>query len=178
MRNYIKLFSLFVLLSGFTSCQKDNLENYFVKASENPDFFVVNIPANMIEFDKKKLDKQTINQISSIKKFNILMFKNDKSLSEKKAEYQKLKNILDSKYKYLFKVKNKGYKIDLSYEGNPESIDKLIFFGKDDNYNFMLGLVKSNSINVNSLYKATQHIKSVDKSQVKSVFDIISDKKQ
>ncbi len=172
-----QIISTLILMIGLTSCHTNKLEDYFVKASEDPDFLVVNIPSNVIEFDEAKLDKQTLKQIHSIKKFNVLLYRNKIDLDKKKAEYKKLQNILKSDYSDLVKVRRKGYNFDFSYQGKPESIDKLIFFGKDKDYNFMLGLLKADDVNPNNLYKAFRHIKSVDKSQAGSIFEMFKTEK-
>ncbi len=169
---YFLALSLFLIFA--TACKRDSLEDYFVKATESPDFFVVNIPASVVEFDKEKLDPETRRQIESIKKMNILVYKNDYDLTRKAKEFQKAKNIIQSKaYKTLTKIKNKGYDISFAYEGNPEQIDEVIFLGKDKDYNFLIGLIKGNKVNINNLSKAVKHIKQVDRSQAKSLIEMI-----
>jgi len=168
----ISLFSLFLIFA--TACKTDPLENYFVKATESPDFFVVNIPASVVTFDEAKLDPETIKQIKSIRKMNILVYKNDYDLPTKNAEFAKADKIIKSKsYKTLTKIKNDGYEVVFSYQGAPEKIDEIIFLGKDKKSNFLIGMLKGNEVDINNLAKALKHIKNVDGSQAKSVFDMI-----
>ena len=168
----ISLLSLFFIFA--TACKTDPLEDYFVKATESPDFFVVNIPANVVTFDEAKLDPETIKQIKSIKKMNILVYKNDFDLPKKEAEFAKADKIIKSKaYKTLTKIKNDGYEVVFSYQGAPEKIDEIIFLGKDKKSNFLIGMLKGNDVNINNMAKALKHIKNVDDSQAKSVFDMI-----
>ncbi len=173
MKSLFGIFTFIALLS-LTSCQKDHLENYFVQASENPDFLVVNLPSNLVSFDKDKLSKQTKNDLKKLKKFNIILYKNDYPLEQKKKEYVKLEHIL-SDYTTLIQVKNKGYKINFIYEGKPDDIEKLIFLGKDKNDNFMLGVLNTKGMDVQSIYEAVKHIKSIDNSGAKQVIDIIKE---
>jgi len=168
----ITILSLFFIFA--TSCKTDPLENYFVNATENADFFVVNIPANVVSFDEAKLDAETIKQIKSIKKMNILVYKNDYDLSKKKAEFAKADKIIKNKsYKTLTKIKNKDYELVFSYQGAPKKIDEIIFLGKDKESNFLIGMLKGKDVNLNNMAKALKHIKKVDDSQAKSVFDMI-----
>ncbi len=172
MKTIFKISILFVMASLF-SCQKNHLENYLVQATENPDFLSVNLPVNFVNFDEEKLDPQTRKDIKAIKKLNILLYKNDYPADKKEKEFKKLQNIIYGEpYKELIKIKNKGYKIDFIYEGNPEKIDKFIFLGKDKNNNFMLGLLKAKGVNANNIYKALQHIKSVNNSEAKKAIEI------
>jgi len=172
MKAINKILILLTLTTLF-SCQKDNLENYWVQASESPDFLSVNLPANIVKFDVEKLDPQTRKDIKSIKKLNILLYKNDYPLEKKEKEFDKLQDILYGEpYKELLKIRNKGYKIDLIYEGDPEKIDQFIFLGKDKENNFMLGLLKAKGVNANSIYKALRHIKSVDNSEAEKAIEI------
>jgi len=174
----MKIKSSFLALSLFlifaTACKSDPLEEYFVNATESPDFFVVNIPANMIKFDTDKLDKETLREVESIKKMNILVYKNDFDLTKKEKEYKKAHKAIETKaYKTLTKIKNKGYDISFAYQGQPNQIDEVIFFGKDKDYNFIIGLLKGNEVDIKNISKALQHIKSIDSSQAKPIFDMI-----
>jgi len=166
---FLTLISIFV-----TSCKTDPLEDYFVKATESPDFFVMNIPSSILTFDETKLDAETKRQIKSIKKMNILVYKNDYDLSKKKQEFAQAEQIVNKKvYKNLGKINNDGYKVIFSYEGTPDKIDGIVFLGKDKKYNFLIGRLKAADVNINNLVKAMKHIKDVDDTQVKSVFDMI-----
>ena len=168
----LAIFSLFLIFA--TACKTDPLENYFVKATENPDFFVVNIPASMVTLDESKLDSETIKQVKSIKKMNILVYKNDYDLQKKKAEFTKADNLIKSKaYKTLTKINNDRYQIVFGYQGAPEKMKQIIFLGKDKDYNFLIGMLKAKDVNVNNMAKAFEHIKHIDESQAKSIIDII-----
>ncbi len=174
----MKFFKYFLALSLFlifaSACKSDPLEDYFVKATESPDFFVVNIPASIIEFDQEKLDDETKKQLASIKKLNILVYKNNYEPEKKAKEFQQADKIIrSSAYKTLTKIKNNGYNMVFSYQGEPDKIDEVIFLGKDKDYNFLIGLVKGKDINVNNLSKALKHVKKIDQSQAKSVIDMI-----
>jgi len=167
--------SLFLIFA--TACKTDPLEDYFVKATESPDFFVVNIPANLVTFDESQLDANTRKQISSIKKMNVLIYKNNYDPKQKRAEFEKVEKIIGSKsYKTLSKINNEGYEVVFSYQGEPKKINEVIFLGKDKNYNFLIGMLKGDKVNINSLTKALKHIKHVDLSQAKPVMDMIKNK--
>ncbi len=162
------------LLLIMTACKTDPLEDYFVQATESPDYFVVNIPASIVSFDENKLDPETLKDVHSIKKMNVLVYKNNFKPSKKQSEFEKAHKIIDSKhYKTLTKINNKGYEVVFSYQGKPTGIDEIIFLGKDKNYNFVIGMLKADDINVNSIVKAAKHIKEIDKSQTESIIDIL-----
>jgi hypothetical protein len=162
------------LLLLFNGCKSDPVEDYFVEATESPDFFVVNIPANFITFDESKLDEDTKKQLKSIKKINILVYRNDYDIKKKKREFDKAAKLLNRKqYKTLLKINNEGYEVVFTYEGNPRQIDQLLFLGKDQNYNFILGRLKGQNLNIKNLSKALKHVKQVNKSQAQPLLDII-----
>ena len=172
IKSYFLALSLFLIFA--TACKSDPLEEYFVNATESPDFFVVNIPASMVEFDKEKLDAETRRELESIKKMNILVYKNDFDTQKKSKEFEKAQKIIHGKaYKTLTKIKNKGYNVSFAYQGEPDKIDEMIFLGKDRDYNFIIGLIKGKDVNVKNLSKALKHIKNVDSSQAKTIIDMI-----
>ncbi len=163
-----------ILLAFATACKTDPLEDYFVRATESPDYFVVNIPANIVKFDENKLDAKTLKDIHSIKKMNVLVYKNNFETNKKQAEFGKASKVIKSKhYKTLTKINNKGYEIVFSYQGEPSEIDEVIFLGKDKDYNFLIGMLKGDDVNVNSIIKALKHVKDVDESQARSLLDMI-----
>jgi len=171
LKNILAL-SLFIIFA--TACKTDPLEDYFVKATDSSDFFVVNIPAGIVQFDEPKLDKKTLAQIKSIKKLNVLIFKNNYDLQKKIQEFEKADKIIKHKaYKTLTKIKNDGYEVVFSYQGEPEKIDEIVFLGKDKKYNFLIGMIKGKDVNVNNLAKALKHIKHIDESQAKDIMDMI-----
>ena len=174
MKNSAYFLALSLFLIFASACKRDSLEDYFVKATESSDFFVVNIPASIVEFDKEKLDPETRRQIESIKKMNILVYKNDYGQAKKEKEFKKARQIIQSKdYKTLTKIKNKGYDVSFAYRGYPDKIDEVIFWGKDQNYNFLIGMIKGDDVNVKNLSKALKHIKQVDRSQAESLIEMI-----
>ncbi|GEM_PF-3253218 len=171
INNFLVL-SLFIIFA--TACKSDSLEEYFVQATESSDFLVVNIPSNFVQFDESKLDDETLKQIKSVKKVNILLFKNDKNKDEKEQEFLKIDQIINSKdYKKLTAINIDGYKISVAYDGEPKKIDKVVFLGKDMDNNFLLGLLKGKDISISNVSKAMEHIKSIDEKQAKSVIDAI-----
>ena len=175
MKSIYKILMISLLTITISSCTKDRLEEYFVEATENADFLVMNIPANIVEFDTEKLDKKTLQQIKSIKKLKILIYKNNYEKRQKEKELQKLQQILNNKkYNVLTKIKNKDYQIVLSYEGKPEAINKLIFLGIDNDKNFLLGLIKGKKVNVKNISKSLKHIKSVNSSQTDDLIESIT----
>ncbi len=165
---------LSLLLLFMSACKTDPMEDYFVQATESPDFFVINIPASIVSFDEIKLDPGTLKDIHSIKKMNVLVYKNNFDHNKKQAEFERAAKIIKSKhYKTLTKINNKGYEIVFSYQGEPDSIDEVVFLGKDKDYNFLIGMLKGNDVNINSIVKATKHIKKIDESQMESLINII-----
>jgi len=171
----IKIFSIISLFVLLSSCKTDSVEDYFVKASESADFFVVNIPTSIVHFDKHKLDKETLKQIESVKKINILLYDNDIEKSKKIEEYHKAKNAINNKnYKTLTRIKENDYQLSFSYLGTADAIDEVVFLGKNKDFDFVIGKIKGNHINAKSIVKAFKHIKSVDKNQAKSVLDIFN----
>jgi len=175
MKSIYKILMISLLTITISSCTKDGLEDYFVQATESADFLVMNIPANIVEFDTEKLDKKTLQQIKSIKKLKILIYKNNYEKRQKEKELQKLQQILNNKkYNVLTKIKNKDYQIVLSYEGKPEAINKLIFLGIDNENNFLLGLIKGKKVNVKNISKSLKHIKSINSSQTDDLIESIT----
>jgi len=179
----IKTIKIFLALSLFiifaSACKSDPLEDYFVNATESADFFVVNIPANVVEFDTQKLDPETIRQINSIKKVNVLLYKNNFDTAVKKREFEKAQNaVKDKAYKSLTRINNKGYHFAFAYQGEPDKIDEVILLGKDSEYNFAIGLLKGKGINVNNFTKALKHIKKIDDNQAKSIIEMMIPKKK
>jgi len=174
----IKIFSLLSLFILFSSCKTDAVEEYFVKATENGDFFVTSIPTNIIQFDKDSLDAETMKELNSIKKVNILLYQNNLDLAKKQEEYQKAYNAVQQKhYKTLTTFKDKAYEGAFSYLGADNKIDEIIFLGKDDQSNFLIGIIKADGIRVNNVLKAMKHIKKFDKKQAKSIFGMLGNKK-
>ena len=165
---------IFSLLMIFVSaCKTDQLEEYFVQATESSDFFVINIPASVVTFDESKLDSKTLKDIHSIKKMNVLVYKNNFETDKKQTEFEKAAKIINNKhFKTLTKINNKGYEIVFSYKGKPNSINEIIFLGKDKYYNFVIGILKSDDVNINSFFKAAKHIEKIDESQAETVINI------
>jgi len=171
-RYYFLALSLFLIFA--TGCKRDPLEDYFVQATESPDFFVFNIPASIVEFDKEKMDPETRKEIESIKKVNILVYKNNYEPAQKKKEFEKAYKIIQDKaYKTLTKINNDGYNVSFAYEGDPEHMNKVVFLGKDLNYNFIIGIVKGENVSVKNLSKAFHYIKNIDQSQAQSIIETI-----
>ena len=169
----LNILSISLFLIFASACKTDPMEDFFVQATENPDYFVVNIPSSVITFDESKLDPKTIKDIHSVKKMNVLVYKNNLETDKKQAEFAKAAKVIKTKhYKTLTKINNKGYEIVFSYQGEPNSIDQIIFLGKDKDYNFLIGMLKGNDVNVNSFFKASEHIKNINKEQAKTVIDI------
>ncbi len=157
----------FLFLFGLSSCKKDPLEHYFVKAEQNPDFFVMNLPVNSFKMDKENLDKKTLAEVESIKKINLLLYKPSEKSPEKLREYKKVENILHSSaYKKLFTVTNEGRKIEFVYQGQPKSINKITFLGRDSSGNFVLGFIKAKQLSTDALIKALKKIKQQDNSHL------------
>ncbi len=172
MKNIFLLFTGFILLSSLTSCKKDRLEDYFVKASENPDFFVMSLPASAIEIDKSKLDKETLSQIESVKKINLLLYKKEDAKNTENEEYKKVEEILNHPdYKKLLEIKNEGRQLEFLYQGEPQSIHKITFLGRDANGDFVLGLVKAKHLSIDALVKAMEHVKRVDNHHITEFID-------
>ncbi len=168
----LKIFSILSLFVLFSSCKTDTVEEYFVNATENGDFFVTSIPTSFVQFDKDSLDTETIQQIESIKKVNFLLYQNNLDQKVKEKEYQKAYKAIQSKqYKTLTKIKDKAYEGTFSYLGKSQKIDEIIFLGKDENDNFLIGIVKGEGISVKNIIKAMKHVKKIDESQAKSIFE-------
>ncbi len=175
MRKILLFFIGFLFLTGLSSCKKDRLEDYFVKASENPDFFVMSLPANAVEIDKSQLDSETLKQIKSVKKINLLLYKKENGNKKGEKEFQKVQKILNHpKYKKLFVVNNEGRKLEFVYQGDPEAIDQITFLGRDAEGNFILGFVKAKKLTVNALYKALEHVKRIDNHHIAEFIDTYS----
>ena len=166
----LKIFTILSLFILFSSCKTDSVEEYFVNATENGDFFVTSIPTSFVQFDTDKLDAETIKQIASIKKVNILLYQNNVDQKEKEIEYKKASNAIENKhYKTLAKINDKEYQLSFSYLGSAQSIDEIIFLGKDSKYNFLIGKIKGNGVRVKDIIKALKHVKTVDDSQAKPI---------
>ena len=173
MKSFKNLSLLFFFAIFLSACHTDPVENYFVKATESPDFFVLNIPANIITFDESELDAETLRQIHSIKKMNVLVYKNNKDIHQKKEKFEEAKLLLHGgHFKLLTKIKNEGYQVLLTYDGLPDKIEEIIFLGKDKQFNFLLGRIKGKDLNVNNILKALKHVQKVDRTQAESVLQI------
>jgi len=162
----------FFLFTGLTSCKRDRLEKFFLRAEENPDYFVMSIPSSTIEIDKSKLDKQSLAQIESVKKINILLYKPDNSNKLSKDEYLKAERIInDEEFKKLFHVTNEGRKLAFVYQGDPQNIKKITFLGKDTTGNFILGYIKAKNLSTEALLKAIKNLKRVDNHHINEFLD-------
>ena len=166
-----------LIFLGLSACNKDKLENYFVKAEENPNFFVLSIPSSAIEIEKDKLDKNTLHQIESIKKINFLLYKPSDKKDIEQKEFNKVESILNSSdYKKLFVVKNEGRQIEFVYQGKPEDINKITFLGRDSIGNFVLGFIKAKNLSVDALAKTIEKIKRIDNHHISELMDEFSKK--
>jgi len=174
----LRIFSLLSLFIIFGSCKTDTVEEYFVNATENGDFFVTSIPSSIIQFDQDSLDAETIKELGSIKKINILLYQNSLDSAKKQEEYQKAHNaVQQQQYKTLTTFKDKAYEGTFSYLGSENKIDEILFIGKDNKSNFMIGILKGDGVHVNSMIKAMKHIKKFDKNQAKAIFGMLESKK-
>jgi hypothetical protein len=163
----LSIIALFIFLS---SCQSDPLEKYFVDATENGDFFVTGIPTSFVQFDKDKLDAETLKQIASIKKVNILLYQNNEDIKKKISEYQKAKQAISQKhYKTLAKMNDAERQLSFSYLGKADKIDEIIFFGRDREYNFLISKIKGKNVELKNLIKAFKNIKNIDRDKAKPV---------
>jgi len=169
-------FSLFIS-TILSSCTKDRLENYFVQAEKNPDYFVMSMPSSVIEIDKSELDKNTLTKIESLKKINLLLYKPSKQNKNKFSEYRKVEKILNTDdYKKLFIINNEGRKLEFVYQGEPNSIEKISFLGRDSSGNFMLGFVKAKNLSMDALVKTLKKIKRVDNHHINEFIEELNKK--
>ena len=169
----LKILSIITLFILFSSCQTDPLEKYFVEATENGDFFVISIPTSIVQFDKDKLDAETLNQIESIKKVNVLLYQNNENIKQKETEYLKAKQAINQKhYKTLAKINDSEHQLSFSYLGKGNKISELIFFGRDQKYNFLISKIKGDKVRIKNMVKAFKNIKKIDRDKAKPLLKI------
>ena len=61
-----------LLLAGCSSTQ--SLQEYYVDNSENPNFLVLDVPANILKLDETDLNSGQREALQSLRKLNILAF--------------------------------------------------------------------------------------------------------
>jgi hypothetical protein len=175
IKKYFFVMGGFFFLLGLSSCKKDRLEEFFVQAEENPDYILMSLPISTIEIDESKLDQETLNQIKTVRKINLLLYKPAKKEDISRNEFEKLEKILDApKYKKLLTVINEGRKLEFVYQGSPKNINKLTFLGRDSLGYFILGFVKAKKLSVDALFKTLKNVNRVDNHHIKEFLNEFS----
>ncbi len=150
---------LFVGCSGTQS-----LQEYYVDNSENPDFLVLDVPANILKLDEAGLSETEKQALSSLRKLNILTFrKTEENARSYEEESAKVKAILkDSEFKELMKLNTKYGRGVVKYLGDEDAIDEVVIYGDSRENGFAVIRVLGKNMNPAYFVQLLQAIENAD----------------
>ena len=127
-----KLIALLAILILTLSCNsKPSLQKYLVDNQTREHFRVVDIPANIVDYNSLNLSDNQIKAYETIDKLNCLMFrKTENNASLFKSELSEVRQLLsDQKYKKLSSYKSKKNKIEIKHTVSIYSLDLEFWMG-------------------------------------------------
>ncbi|MBC2839463.1 DUF4252 domain-containing protein [Robiginitalea sp. SC105] len=151
-----------LLFMGCSSTQ--SLQEYYVDSSENPNFLVLDVPANILKLDEAGLSATELEALSSLRKLNILTFrKTEANADSYKEESAKIKAILkESEFKELMKLNTKYGRGVVKYLGNEDAIDEVVIYGDSKESGFAVIRVLGKNMNPAHFMQLLQAIENAD----------------
>lgn len=165
-RTYLRgLFSsafALLLLMGCSNTQ--SLQEYYVDNSENPNFLILDVPANIVKLDEQQMSSEQRDAISSLRKLNILAFKKTTENEDSyKVESAKVREILkNSDFKELMKLNTPYGKGVVKYIGEGDAIDEVVIYGDSRDNGFALIRVLGDNMNPAHIAQLMQTLQSSD----------------
>ncbi len=151
-----------LLLAGCSSTQ--SLQEYYVDNSENPNFLVLDVPANILKLDEAGLNSGQREALQSLRKLNILAFmKTDENAMAYEQETAKVKAILKNEnFKELMKLNTKYGKGVIQYQGDGDAIDEVVIYGNSRDKGFALIRVLGKNMNPAHVVQLVQAVEQSD----------------
>ncbi len=153
------------LLLALGSCSgTQSLQEYFVDNAENPNFFSLDIPANILKLDETELSDEHREALGSLRKLNILAFrKTDANAAAYTEESAKVKAILKNPdFKELMKLNSQYGKSVVKYLGSSDAIDEVVIYGDSQDKGFALVRVLGKKMNPAHFMQLMQALQSAD----------------
>ena len=153
------------LLLALGSCSgTQSLQEYFVDNAENPNFFSLDIPANILNLDETELSDEHREALGSLRKLNILAFrKTDANAAAYTEESAKVKAILKNPdFKELMKLNSQYGKSVVKYLGSSDAIDEVVIYGDSQDKGFALVRVLGKKMNPAHFMQLMQALQSAD----------------
>lgn len=162
LKNVLGALAAVLFLAGCSSTQ--SLQEYYVDNTENPNFLVIDVPANILKLDEASLDDTQQAALKSLRKLNILFFKKtEENKEEYKAETAKVREILkNSDFKELMKLNSPYAKGVIKYSGDGDAIDEVVIFGDSEENGFGLVRVLGDDMNPAHFMQLMQAIQKAD----------------
>ncbi|PJB13498.1 MAG: DUF4252 domain-containing protein [Flavobacteriales bacterium CG_4_9_14_3_um_filter_40_17] len=166
----IKIIQLIIFFSMaavfFTACNnQSSLQAYLVDKRENNQFINIDLPISLFKIDSLALNKNQKNALESLRKINVLALKIDKGgKALYDSEKEKIKQILKSgDYHELVKFGSNQKGASVSYYGEEESVDEVVFFGSDNEKGLILLRVLGDEMNPAHIAQLLSVVQGVDK---------------
>ncbi len=177
LTNYIVL--AVIAIASMACGSEASLQKYYIDSQDNKNFISVDVPASIIKL-KDDIEPEAKEAFKSLKKMNVLAFtKNESNEAEYTIEKAKVSKILkNSKFKELFRMKDKGKSILVKYEGDDESMDEVIVYASDKKQGFALVRILGDEMTPEKIMKLGKSIKDIDSGNVglKQIEEFIKNK--
>jgi hypothetical protein len=166
-----------ILVATIFSCNQDpSLQTYFVDNQEKQNFLSIDVPVSMLKIDETKLTDEQKEAYKSVQKLNMLAYKrNSDSDADFKAEFAKVKTILDDKkYEELMRGGNStDGKFIIKYLGDENDIDEFIVFGSSNDMGFAVVRILGDDMDPSKLMALSSVLQqsNFDDSQLNQVMD-------
>ena len=165
--NQPKSFLLFVFASiCFVSCNaKPTLQTYFVDHQETPNFISMDVPVSFLGTDDIQMTEIQRQAINSIDKLNMLGYSlKSGNIDVFNAEVGNVKALLkDKRYNELLRLGNqKDGRVKISYIGDDDTIDELVFFGRSNTYGFAIIRVLGDNMDIAKIMELGPIINKLD----------------
>lgn len=159
-----KLLALGLLLLITSCANKPSLQEYFVQNQQNPNFLSLDLPASILNLQKKNLTAKEQKAIASLKKLNLLAFRlTPDNANAFTAEKTKIKAILQNDdFVVLMKIKSSYGTGVIKYLGNEDAINEVIIYGDSSEKGFALIRVLGKDMNPAQLIPLIQAMQKSD----------------
>jgi hypothetical protein len=156
----------FIISLILVSCKKSqSLQEYYVDSQSSSNFIAIDIPSSFLSLKNDDATKEVKATLNSVKKINFLGFqKSEENKVEYAEEQLKVKKILkNSKYKELIRFDNENKSMQVTYLGEDNAIDEVLFFGSDTDLGFALIRILGNKMNPSKMMALAAEINVNDK---------------
>jgi hypothetical protein len=160
-----KAFYLFVIVLALASCeQKPSLQKYYVDKAGSKNFTVLDVAPTFINTDKLTLSAEEKMALKSVRKFNVLVFKEDASNKKVyEAERKKVAGILkEDQYEELMHIGSNEKGVSISSKGDGEHIDEFAVFVHQRNNGFGVIRVMGEDMNPNNVLNLMSLLQKAD----------------